>query len=60
MKSLVDEQEKILPIGAIEKALNINKSKLLQYEEKGVVMPDRTNGKPLYSLDDLDKLRQII
>ena len=51
---------KILPIKAILKALEINKEKLLSYQDKADIKPDKIKGKSYYSLDDLGKFRQVI
>ena len=46
----------ILPIESIMIALNITKEKLLSLDIK----PETRKGKQYYSLDNLDKLRQMI
>ncbi len=46
----------ILPIESIMVALNITKENLLSIDIK----PEIINGKQYYSLDNLDKLRQMI
>ena len=46
----------ILPIESIMVALNITKEKLLSFDVK----PETINGNLYYSLDNLEKLRQII
>ena len=60
MKNLVDENAKILPINAILKALDVNEEKLLSYQNKAGIKPDKIKGKFYYSLDDLEKLKQAI
>ena len=60
MKNLVDENAKILPIKAILKALEANEEKLLSYQNKAGIKPDKIKGKLYYSLDDLEKLKQAI
>ena len=45
-----------LPIESIVIALNITKDKLLSFDVK----PKIINGKQYYSLDDLDKLREMV
>ena len=56
MTNLIETDKAILPIESIMVALNITKEKLLSYDVK----PEIINGKPYYSLDNLDKIRQTL
>jgi DNA-binding transcriptional MerR regulator len=49
-----------LPSGTITTALNISKKELLSYEKELSVTPKTIKGKPYYSFDDLEKLKQKI
>ncbi len=54
------EQKQILPMATIKIALNIDEDTLLQYEEQGIVKPERKNNNAYYSLNDFEKIKQAI
>ena len=60
MVNALKKDIKILPVETILKALEINKEELLPYQDKAGIKPDKIKGKSYYSLDDLDKFRQVI
>ncbi len=56
----VPTDKPLFPTETVLKALDIDKKLLLYYEENKIIKPEKIKEKSYYSIDDLEKLRQII
>ena len=56
----IDKKLALLPADTVRIALKITDKELTSYVSQGVINPEIIKDKPYYSLNDLEKLRQII
>ncbi|TLS36414.1 MerR family transcriptional regulator [Pseudalkalibacillus caeni] len=54
------KEKKVLPIGAVSELTGLSLRKIRYYEERGLLLPERSNGGTRkYSFNDVEKLMDI-